>query len=220
MTAKKTAVAYYRTSGATNVGGDSESRQAEAVQAYAHAHGVEIVRVFRDQAVSGSDPIDQRPGFADLLEYVAGDGVALILVETANRFARDLIVQITGHELLKDRGLDLVPVDAPDHFTDETPTATMVRQILGAVSEFEKASLVAKLKGARDRKRAATGRCEGRPAVPSETVQLAKKLARRRPKGGKRTLRQIAAELANAGHLQPASGQPYHAASISKMLAA
>jgi hypothetical protein len=39
-----------------------------------------------------------------------------------------------------------------------------VRQILGAVSQFEKAGLVAKLKGARDRKRAATGRC--RKAVP------------------------------------------------------
>jgi DNA invertase Pin-like site-specific DNA recombinase len=38
----------------------------------------------------------------------------------------------------------------------------MVRQILGAVSQFEKAMLVAKLKGARERKHAATGKCEGR----------------------------------------------------------
>ena len=36
----------------------------------------------------------------------------------------------------------------------------MVRQILGAVSQFEKAMLVAKLKGARERKRAATGKRE------------------------------------------------------------
>jgi DNA invertase Pin-like site-specific DNA recombinase len=38
----------------------------------------------------------------------------------------------------------------------------VVRQVLGAIAQFEKASLVAKLKAARDRKRAAAGKCEGR----------------------------------------------------------
>jgi DNA invertase Pin-like site-specific DNA recombinase len=44
----------------------------------------------------------------------------------------------------------------------DTPTAVLVRQVLGAIAQFEKASLVAKLKAARDRKRAAAGKCEGR----------------------------------------------------------
>jgi hypothetical protein len=86
----------------------------------------------------------------------------MILVENASRFARDLAVQLAGHSLRKQRGIELVPVDAPNHFTDETPTATMVRQILGAVSEFEKAGVVHKLRVARDAKRAKTGKCEGR----------------------------------------------------------
>jgi DNA invertase Pin-like site-specific DNA recombinase len=55
-------------------------------------------------------------------------------------------------------GIELVPVDAPTYFTDPSPTAELVRQILGAVSQFEKAALVAKLKHARDTKREATGR--------------------------------------------------------------
>jgi hypothetical protein len=33
---------------------------------------------------------------------------------------------------------------------DDTPTSKLVRQILGAVSEFVKAMVVAKLKGARN----------------------------------------------------------------------
>jgi hypothetical protein len=45
-----------------------------------------------------------------------------------------------------------VPVDAPNHFQDETPTAVMVRSILGAVSQFEKEALVQKLCEARDRR--------------------------------------------------------------------
>jgi hypothetical protein len=50
-------------------------------------------------------------------------------VETASRFARDLAVQITGHELLKARGIELIQVDAPNHFIEEAPTAIMVRQL-------------------------------------------------------------------------------------------
>lgn len=48
----------------------------------------------------------------------------------------------------------------------------MVRQILGAVSQFEKAMLVAKLKGARERKRAATGKCEGRKTYAERSPQM------------------------------------------------
>lgn len=218
MQKSRSAVAYYRTSSATNVDGDSERRQREAVAAYAKADRLEIVGEYYDAAVSGADPINQRPGFVAMMEYMAGNGARTILVENASRFARDLAVQITGHELLKARGYDLIPVDAPDHFIDETPTAVMVRQILGAVAQFEKASIVAKLKVARDRKRAETGRCEGRPPVPAEVVARAKALNRRRPKAGKRSLRQIAAELAAEGYLNP-NGKPYNPKSISDMLA-
>jgi len=148
--AKKT-VAYYRTSSATNVGPEEDSlrRQQEAVTAYAKALKIEVVAEFYDAAISGADAVQDRPGFAELLERIAGNGVGAVLIEDASRFARDLAVQITGHDLLKRMGVDLVPVNAPDYFTDDTPTAVMVRNILGAVSQFEKANLVAKLKGAR-----------------------------------------------------------------------
>jgi DNA invertase Pin-like site-specific DNA recombinase len=137
----------------------------------------------------------------------------------ASRFARDLAVQLTGHALLQVKGIELVPVDAPTYFTDPSPTAELVRQILGAVSQFEKAALVAKLRHAREAKRAATGRCEGRKPVPAPVVIEARRLVRRSPKTRKRrSLRVIAAELAALGHVGP-SGQPYHAGSIRHMLA-
>src|SRR5687768_12586455 len=112
------AVAYYRTSSAANVGPDKDSlaRQRAAVTAYAKARGLEVVRGFHDAAVSGADPIDRRPGFVEMLGYLHADGARVILVENASRFARDLAVQLTGHDLLKARGIELVPVDAPDHF--------------------------------------------------------------------------------------------------------
>jgi len=94
------------------------------------------------------------------------------------------------------------------------------RQVLSAVSQFEKASLVAKLKGARDRKRRETGKCEGRKTHAEKrpgTVALAKKLHRASPKTGKRmSLRKISATLKESGHLNE-NGRPFNQRSIKAM---
>jgi DNA invertase Pin-like site-specific DNA recombinase len=131
-------------------------------------------------------------------------------------------VQLTGHSLLKQRGIELIPVDAPNHFTDETPTATMVRQILGAVSEFEKASIVLKLRAARERKRATGAKVEGRMShaeANPNAVAAARKLHRKVRGTNKRmSLRDISAAMAKAGHLA-ASGKPYGPSAIQSMLA-
>jgi DNA invertase Pin-like site-specific DNA recombinase len=226
MTRKGTAaVAYLRTSSATNVGADkdSEKRQTAAITAYAKRAGYTLREPpFYDAAVSGADQIDTRPGFAALLAYIGEHPeVRTILVETANRFARDLIVQETGYRMLSARGIVLVAVDSPDSFLDDTPTATLIRQVLGAVAQFDKAITVSKLRAARDRKRAQTGKCEGRKSVAEsspETVALARKLYRRNPAtGNRRSLREIAAALAQAGHVN-GKGNPYHAANVARMV--
>jgi DNA invertase Pin-like site-specific DNA recombinase len=82
-------------------------------------------------------------------------------VDTANSFARDLITQETGWRFLRDAGIALIAADSPDAFPDDAPTAVMIRQILGSVAQFEKAMLVSKLREARERRKAATGKCEG-----------------------------------------------------------
>ena len=104
------------------------------------------------------DPRRQR--FKEMLDRIASNGVRCIIVESPDRFARDLTVQLTGHDFLKSLGIALIPATAPDFFTEDTPTAVLVRQVLGAIAQFEKTSLVAKLKAARDRKRLATGKCQ------------------------------------------------------------
>lgn len=218
--ASKTAVAYYRTSSAANVGADkdSENRQRQAVRAYAKAARIEIVGEYYDAAVSGADPVHTRPNFIRMLERCKAEGISAVLVESASRFARDLTVQLTGHAMLQREGIELIPADAPTFFTDPTPTAEMVRQILGAVSQFEKASVVSKLRHARDRIRSKNGRCEGRKAVPADTVAQARRLYRPSPKTRTRpSLREIAKELALRGHFAP-SGRPYHPNSIKQML--
>jgi DNA invertase Pin-like site-specific DNA recombinase len=160
---RKQAIAYLRTSSATNAGEgkDSARRQRTAIERYAKRAGFEIVDTFSDAAVSGADRIDVRPGFSALLARIAGNGVRTVIVETASRFARDLMVQEVGFAMLRDLGVTLIAADIPASFIDDGPTSKLVRQILGAVAEFDKAMVVAKLKGARDRIRRTKGKCDG-----------------------------------------------------------
>ena len=133
--------------------------------------------------------------------------------------------------MLKERGIDLIAADKPDAFLDDTPTANLIRQVLGAVSEFEKAMVVSKLKGARDRKRAALARAakddktvrvkvEGRKSYAErspEVVRVAKRLHRYPVNGKRRSLRDVSAALASAGFVA-SSGKPFGAAAIARMV--
>lgn len=214
------AVAYFRTSSASGVGDDkdSETRQRESVIRYAEKNNFTIIADFYDKAVSGVDPVASRPAFNEMISYMKENNIGIILIETANRFARDLVVQITGHDFLKANGITLIPVDAPDHFTNETPTAVMIRQILGAVSQFEKSCLVDRMRKGADKKRELTGRCEGRIPPPPEAVSIARKLHR---KGW--PLRRISDELLKAGYSvykkgEGFTGRKYPAASVKNMV--
>jgi DNA invertase Pin-like site-specific DNA recombinase len=218
------AVAYMRTSSSTNVGADkdSEKRQRAAIERYAKVGGYAIVDWFYDRAVKGADPVTARPGFADMLDRIAGNGVRTILVESPDRFARDLAVQLAGHDYLKGLGVTLIPASAPDFFLEETPTAVLVRQVLGAIAQFDKATTVAKLKAARDRKRDARGKCEGRKSYAERAPQLVEAARRLRSSG--LSLRAVASAiaadptLAELGVNVTPSGLPYSASAVSSML--
>lgn len=100
-----------------------------------------------------------------------------------------------------------------------------VRQIAGVFAQLEKARLVAKLKAARDRKRASGLKVEGRKSYREiddakhggKMIARANRLRRRTPKGGRRSLRAIADGLARAGY-KSESGKPYAATAIGRML--
>ena len=117
---------YLRTSSATNIDGDSQDRQISAIESYAKANGMEIAVKVSDLAVKGSDSIHDRKGFAKLIQYCLDNNVDTILCENASRFARDVIVQELGYRELKALNLQLIPVDAPDYFTGDSPSLNMI----------------------------------------------------------------------------------------------
>ncbi len=216
------AVAYLRTSSAANVGTDkvSDMRQRAAIHAFAKRAAFIIVAEYYDAAVSGADPIETRRGFAELLDRIEDNGVRTVLVEDASRFARELVTQELGIIALIKRGVRVLTAGGDDLTESADPSRVMMRQIAGSFAQYEKTRLVAKLKAARERKRASGAKVEGRRShaeLNPDMVALARRLRRKRPKGGRRSLRNIAAELAERGFLNQ-RGAPFSAASVASML--
>ena len=172
------AVTYLRVSSVGQVDGDGLTRQREAVSDYARRQGIEIVGEFRDEGVSGATDHADREGFSNLLARIAGNCVRVVLVERADRVARDLLVQETMLLAMRRMGVKVIDVSSGQDLNDETdPSRVLIRQVLGAVAQWDKGCLVAKLRKARIRKRAATGRCEGRKpfgSLDSERAALAR----------------------------------------------
>jgi DNA invertase Pin-like site-specific DNA recombinase len=216
MAEKTKAVAYLRVSGRGQIEGDGFPRQREAIHRFARASGYEIVAEYRDEGVSGTRELDDREGLSDLLARIRSNGVRVVLVERADRLARDLIVGELILGQLRDLGAQVFTADGGTELTagDGDPTRVLIRQVLGAVAQFEKSVIVSKLRAARVRKRRATGRCEGRKPFgdrPGEakTVELIRRL-RRKPRGGERlSYAAIAKRLNAADGVATRTGRPW-----------
>ena len=83
----------------------------------------------------------------ELLSAIAANGARTVLVEKADRFALDLVAselllrefaRLGARVIEAEDGNDLSAGD------DNNPTAKLVRQILRAVAEFDKTSIVLK----------------------------------------------------------------------------
>jgi len=155
------AFAYLRVSGKGQLKGDGFERQSQAVKHYAAANDVKVMRIFREEGVSGTRETMDRPAWADMMATLHSNGVRTIIVEKLDRVARDLMIQEAAIADLQKYGFNLISVAEPDLMASD-PTRVLMRQLMGAVAQYDKSQIVAKLRGARMRKRAKEGRCEGR----------------------------------------------------------
>jgi DNA invertase Pin-like site-specific DNA recombinase len=156
-----------------------------------------------------------------LRDRIETNGVSTVIVEDASRFARELMTQVLGILALIRHGVRVLTANGDDLTDNADPSRKMMRQIAGAFHEYEKARLVAKLKAARERRRATVGKCEGRKSwseINPNLVREANRLRRRSPKGHRRSLREVASELAKLGYKNE-RGAVFNAASVASMVA-
>lgn len=160
-------ISYLRVSGKSQVEGDGFDRQAEAIQKFCPAHGLMLVREFREQVSGKTEGLD-RPVFLELLEWIEQceyDRPVAIVVERMDRLARTLMTSEILLKECRDRGIKVFAADR-DALVDSAsgeadPTAILIRQVLAAVAELVRNELVRKLHAARVR----TGRFGGEPML-------------------------------------------------------
>lgn len=212
------AVAYLRCSGLGQVDGDTWDRQTAAITKYARAHGLTVTPDdwFRDAGVSGTKDAGDRPGLAQLLDRIESNGVRTVLVENSSRLARDLLVSEVILGQLRALGCTVIDCDSGTNLVDDQdddPTRRLIRQVLGAVSEFDRRVTVLKLRAARERIRRRTGRCEGRKPFGSrpgeaDTLERIRQL-HRKPHGEPRRSYQAIADALNLEGRATRTGSPW-----------
>ena len=214
---------YLRISSNTNADGDSLDRQTIAIVTYANKNNMNIVAKKSDIGIKGSTNIFDREGFRKLFEYCLEKDIKIILTENASRFARDQMVGEWGYRELKKHGIQIVPVDSPDYYTleNDDPMINLIRQVLGSISEFEKNSIVNKLRGARKRVKERDGKCEGRKSLKeimgdAPFTSMIKQIKNLRKHN--KSYASIAKVLASKGYVQPSTGKPFHKSQVMRLI--
>jgi DNA invertase Pin-like site-specific DNA recombinase len=219
MKTKEKAFGYLRTSGKGQIGNDGFPRQRDAISRYAKANKIEVVQEFGDEAVTGTVDAMDRPGLTDLFVALKANGVRKVIVENPTRLARDLMISEIILAEFRKIGVKVISADGGMDLTlgNDEPTGKLIRQILGAVAEWEKCALVQKLRASRLRMRRAGQRCEGRkPYGDSPEEQKSVDLILSLRKDGK-SLVAIAEQL-NADAVKPRTGAKWHPTQIQRIV--
>jgi DNA invertase Pin-like site-specific DNA recombinase len=217
------AVSYLRVSGKGQIDGDGFERQRTAIARFCKAAKYDLVEQFKDEGVSGTKELDARPGLAALLDRIESNGVKVVIVERADRLARDLMVSEVILDQLTKAGAKVLTADGADlSSAADDPTRTLIRQVLSAVAQFDKSVTVLKLRAARERLRRKGQRVEGRKPYgfrPDEGKILDHmRELRTRPRGERLSYEAIASQLNAEGHTTR-YGKPWTRAGVFQVLA-
>ena len=256
LPANAVAVAYLRVSsqGQALEHRHGFERQEAACRAWAKEHRRTVSAVYRD-AHTGTEA--DRPEWERLIldigqsvsqgregEEVGSTKVgatapiqpaAVVVIESLDRLARDVIIQSVLIKRCIDAGVLLFAANTGENVCEaflSDPTRKALLQIQGVFNQLEKERLVIKLRKAREAKRQKAGRCEGRKRYgehqahaerESAVVDLVRQL-RRKPIGGERlSFAAIAAELnaraAQDDALRPRAAAKWHPTQVQRMLA-
>jgi DNA invertase Pin-like site-specific DNA recombinase len=200
--------------------------QAAAIKSWAKDHGHRIVLWAQDEGVSGSNGLETREALPQALAALQSRTAAGLVVYRLDRLARDLVLQEQLLAEIKRLGADTHTTSSAEagYLADDPddPSRKLIRQILGAVNEYERSMIRLRLRSGRARKRHNGGyaygppplgyRAEGRQLVTDDHErQVVERIRELRAEG--RSLRQIA-EVLTAEGFKPKRSTTWHPGSL------
>ena len=156
------AIGYVRVSSQEQRLGQTIRLQEKAIKERAVTEGWRLLRIERDDGASGSNGLDTRRGLADALAACEAGEAELLVVTEYSRLARDLVLQETTIQRLAAVGVRVVAIMEPEVGGDDH-TRTLIRQVLGAVKQYERAVIRSRMEAGRTRAVAEGRRGQGAP---------------------------------------------------------
>lgn len=230
--AKKRVAAYLRVSTDRQAEeGHGLDVQRRAIGAWAKASNVRVVGYFSDEGVSGSNGLDTRAALADALQSIRDYRATGLVVYRLDRLARDLIVQETLLAEVRRLGGEVFSTSAAEagYLGDDPddPSRKLIRQVLGAVSEYERSMIALRLRSGRRRKAELGGLAYGSPPlgykavgkalVPNEPEQAALRRMRELAADGL-SIRSISSTLGREGYVTKRGSQRWHPTTVARAL--
>ncbi len=201
--------------------------QRAAADRWCAARGVELVAVCEDLGVSGGAPLDRCPGLLEALRQLEAHGAGVLLVAKRDRLARDVVKAAMVEQLAGRVGAVVASAAGEGEGTD--PAAALMRTMVDAFAQYERALIGARTKAAMAVKKAKGERVGAIPygfQLAADGVQLVAHEGEQAVIGTIRALRAegltlaaIAGELEARG-LLPRSGGRWYPTQVSRVLEA
>lgn len=204
-----------------------EAQEAD-IRAWARRHRHRISFVVKE-TVPGDTVPNKRPALAEALQLLAAGKVDGVIVARLDRLARDLVLQeqlIAEVDTMGGVLRSAAPTE-DDHLLDNDPQRVLVRQMLGAIAQYDRAMIRLRLSNGLRLKAASGGYVGGAPpygwaARGTKLVPVhAEQQVRQRVKEWHRqgwSLRKIADRLNSEG-ITTKKGHQWQANSVSRLLA-
>jgi site-specific DNA recombinase len=221
-TSPRLAVAYLRAS--TDDQHLGPEAQRTALTAWAAREGVTIVAWHTDAGVSGGAPIADRPALLAALAALRAHGAGVLAVAKRDRLARDVMAAAMLDRMVLDAGARIVSA-AGEGTEGDDPAAVLMRRMVDAFAEYERALIAARTRAAlavkRERGEATSHapygyRAEGGMLVPHAPEQAVLVLVRKAREEGF-TVREITAQLEAKGVVSR-RGKPLAVSAVGELV--
>ena len=204
--------------------------QSRVIRAWARGRRHRLVEIHQDAGQSGANGLESRVGLGEALSALRSGTADGLVVYRLDRLARDVVLQETLLREVWANGGHLFSTSEAeaDYLVDdpEDPSRKLIRQVLGAIADYERGMIRLRLMSGRRAKALKGGYAFGAPPFgfmalekrlvpqPREQEALGLMAALR---GDGKSLPQICAALDEAG-FKPRRGQRWHPTTVSRCL--
>ena len=145
------------------------ANQERELREIADRAGWEVVRVYRDEGISGGKGRDLRPAFDELCKDAARRRFDMVLAWSVDRLGRSLLDLVGFLKEMHAIGIDLFLYQQALDTT--SPAGKAMFQMMGVFAEFERAMIQERVRSGLARARAQGTRL-GRPKIPVSTENV------------------------------------------------